>query len=143
MRDSITFFKTALMAAFLVVAGAMAVQADDGRKVDEDRLAEFMERMEEARARLKLSPEQETQIQPIMQASREKRLAILEKHGFSGGAKPALSLRDKIALAKEMKAVREDTEKSLSQYLSDAQMKEYRKIQDENRERMKARMKAR
>lgn len=104
---------------------------------DEGRLLEFIEHQEQSRARLNLTEEQEERIAPIIEASRDKRLAILETYGFGQGSKPKLSLRKKISLAKEMKAVREDTESALSRHLTPAQMEEYRKIQEENRQRMK------
>lgn len=134
--------KLALAAFILIVMAPAATQAAD-RQIDEATLEALMERAEENKARLGLSAEQEAKVEPILEGAREKRLAILERHGFGGGNKPSLSLREKLSLAKEMKAVRQDTEAALSRHLSDSQMKVYKDIQDERREQLKKYIKSR
>tara|TARA_R110002050_G_scaffold258800_1_gene398154 strand:- start:425 stop:844 length:420 start_codon:yes stop_codon:yes gene_type:complete len=134
--------KLALVAFILILMGPAASHAAD-RQIDEATLEALMERAEENKARLGLSAEQEAKVEPILESAREKRLAILERHGFGHGNKPALSLREKLSLAKEMKAVRKETEDKLSRHLSREQMDIYRDIQEERRARMKEYMKSR
>lgn len=102
-----------------------------------------MEHAAESKARLGLSAEQEAAVAPILARSREQRLGILERYGFGNGQKPSLRLREKLSLAKEMKAVRQETEQALAHHLTREQMDTYRDLQEERRERMKAYMKDR
>jgi Spy/CpxP family protein refolding chaperone len=128
----------AVIVVFATLWLALAVSA-----TDEDRIAAFLERAEQTKERLALTPEQEAQITPIMEDARDKRLTILEKYGFGNGTKPSLSLRKKVALAKEMRAVRDETNDRLARHLTREQMQEYEEIQEENRARMKEMMKSR
>jgi Spy/CpxP family protein refolding chaperone len=74
--------------------------------------------------RLNLSKEQEEKIHPIMDASREKRRTILKKHGEQE--------RENMGILKnDMQALNKDTEKQLSSVLTEEQLKEYQKIQEE------------
>ncbi|WP_417450598.1 hypothetical protein [Kordiimonas sp.] len=102
-----------------------------------DTIATLMDHIEQQKARLNLTDEQQQQVGPIMETSREQRMSILENYGFGQGSKPKLSLRNKISLAKDMKSVRESTERALAQHLTPNQMAEYKKIQEENRQRIK------
>lgn len=110
---------------------------------DSNTVADLMDHIEQQKTRLNLTEEQQQQIAPILENGRDQRLSILESYGFGQDSKPKLSFRKKISLAKEMKAVRENTERALSHYLSPGQMTEYKKIQAENRERMKEFMSSR
>jgi small-conductance mechanosensitive channel len=134
--------KLALAAIVLILLGPAATHAMN-RQIDEATLEALVGRAEENKTRLGLSAEQEEKVNPILEASREKRLAILERFGFGRGSKPSLSLREKTDLAKAMKAVRQDTEAALSRHLSDNQMKIYKDIQDERREQLKKYIKSR
>ena len=142
MNDSIqkSFLKSAslLFAAMFLMVSFTAVEAQD-RQITDEQIEEFAKRAEETKARLGLTPEQEEAIQPILMNAREKQLGVLEKYGYGAGAKPNLSMRKKISMAKELKKVRGDTEKALAKHLTKEQMAEYKKIQDENREKMRAR----
>lgn len=128
----------ALLALMALPAGQATALAPDA-----DTLAVLMEQAEQQKARLNLTDEQQRQIEPVMEAGREQRLSILESYGFGQGSKPKLSLRKKISLAKDMKSVRESTERALARYLTPTQMAEYRKIQEENRQRLKEYMSSR
>lgn len=129
------------LVAFLLVLAA-AARAEEPR-FSEEQIDQLLARVEATQERLQLTEAQKAEVAPILEKSREKRLSILEGYGFGGGSKPELSFREKRALAKEMKAVRGDTEKQLATVLSAEQMAEYKKIQDENRDRLRERMKSR
>ncbi|WP_262692533.1 hypothetical protein [Kordiimonas aestuarii] len=134
-----------LRTLFCMVAFAAATPfAQAGaRQIDDATFEMLMERAEENNARLGLTPAQEERVNPILEAGRDRQLAILERYGFGRGQKPSLRLREKLKLAKEMKAVRADTESALATHLSRDQMKIYKDIQDERRARMKEFMKSR
>ncbi|WP_417462644.1 hypothetical protein [Kordiimonas sp.] len=133
----------ALLCVVVIVVTGHGAQAWAQQRLDAATLEALTERAEENKVRLGLTAEQEEKVTPILEASREKQLGILEKHGFGKGVKPKLSLREKLSLAREMKAVRADTEAALSRHLSREQMKTYKTIQDERRARMKKFMKSR
>lgn len=135
------FARTALCALILIAVSGTTVsaQAQDHRFTDE-QIAEIEKRIQATRARLNLTPEQKQALAPILMSSFEKRFAVLQSYGFSGGARPGLSFRQKLALRNELNAIRQQTEKQLAAFLSDRQLAEYRKIQDENRERLRARL---
>lgn len=121
--------------ALLFLGAVAAIPAAAAQ--DADRTAAFAAHMEQTKARLQLTPEQEDQVAPIFEDSLYRRLAILEKYGFEEGNRPKLSLRKKMKLGKEMKGVRKDMEKALSLYLTKDQLKEFQKIQKENQDRMR------
>lgn len=102
-----------------------------------EQVVEMMERGEQTKERLQLSPDQEEQVKPILDESRERSIAVLQSFGFGDGERPNLSIREKQKLAKSMKAIGKDTEKALKVILSKQQMKEYKQIQDENRSIMR------
>lgn len=135
---------TITLRVFLCVAAFVAAipfAEASARQIDDATLERLMERAEENKARLSLTPEQEARVKPIMEAGRDRQLAILERYGFGRGQKPSLRLREKLKMAREMKAARSDTESALSQHMSQEQMAIYKDIQDERRERMKAYLK--
>lgn len=96
------------------------------------------ERMEALKTRLKLTPDQIEKIQPILQKEGEQLKALRPEGGF-----PSLSRREKFKVGKEMKGVREQTDKELATVLSKDQMSELKKFRSEQRERMKQQMEAR
>jgi Spy/CpxP family protein refolding chaperone len=74
--------------------------------------------------RLNLTKEQEEKIRPIIDASREKKQTILKKYGEQE--------REHIrALKNNMAALDQDTEKQFGSVLTEEQIKEYQKIQEE------------
>jgi Spy/CpxP family protein refolding chaperone len=84
----------------------------------------------EMKERLNLTEEQAVQFHPIMEEYIEKRLALVQKCGGKdlGGMR---SLRN------EMQELREKTEKQLETILTETQMEEFRKMQDEQRKKMR------
>jgi hypothetical protein len=73
--------------------------------------------------RLNLTKEQEEKIHPIIDASMGKRRAILKKHGEQEQENMRI-------LENDMRALDQDTGKELSSVLTEAQLKEYQKIQE-------------
>ncbi len=92
--------------------------------------AQLMSAAEIARfeARLKLAPEQQAAVKPVMQESMRARQAIFQKHGVDlrSGQKPGLF--GLMALRSEMNEVSAWTEQRLSKILNPSQLQEYRRI---------------
>ena len=128
-------------AACLAVASGMAMSAAaQEQRFSDEQIAQIEERVAATRERLQLTPEQQAALEPILTASVEQRLAVLQSYGFSGEDRPKLSFRQKLSLRKEMQAIREKTESEVAGVLSEEQLAEYKKIQDENREQLRARL---
>jgi hypothetical protein len=101
----------------------------------------------ETKARLDLSEEQVEQITPILQSSFESRRAILQKYGINIESRkpPAqkLGLRKARTLSKELEKVSSSTSRKLDDILTKEQMSEYRAMQNERKNKMRQRLRAR
>lgn len=129
------------IAAIVVGTGTATAQGRE-RHLSEEQRAQIEQHLAEVRARLRLTPEQESQLQPILRSSFEKRIAALEANGFSrDGQRPSLQQMRK--LRTELAGLRESTEGQVATVLDERQMAEFRKIQDEMREQMRTRAKER
>ncbi len=141
-----TAFKGVLVAMVAVAAmgaaGPVAAQARE-RQLTEEQRAQIEARLAEVRKRLDLSAEQEAKLEPILRDSFAKRLALLDSYGLSRDGAERPSLRQMQALGGEMADIREATEKQVATVLDQRQMAEFRKIQDEMREQIRARIRER
>ena len=126
------FAVLAVLAAML--ASGPAVASD--REVDAERL---QQRIEAFKDRLKLTPEQTERLEPIFLESLAARRDILAKYGVSGDARPELSTRQKISLARELRAARNASDAEIGEHLNAEQRAELRKIQDEWRNQFRNR----
>ncbi len=135
-------------ALFIVVAFSLIAIATTPLRAEEMALVEiqslsdeqiqaFADRIEEARQRLQLSNEQETALTPIITESVRERVAVLQRYGFSRENRPDLSFRQKLGLRKEMNVLRDNTNEQVAAILTEEQMREWRKIQEEARARMR------
>ena len=79
--------------------------------------------------RLNLTKEQEEKIRPIIDASMEKKQTIFKKHGEQERENMRI-------LENDMQALDQDTGKQLGSVLTEEQLKEYQKIQEERCEGM-------
>ena len=113
----------------------------------QDRAAQLEERVAETKARLNLTDEQIERITPILEASFEARLAVLEKHGIDledrSRPQEKLGFSGLRALGKDMKQVRQDTLDELSSVLSEQQIEEYKKIQSERKAELRKQLRER
>jgi hypothetical protein len=100
---------------------------------------DMMARIEAAKDRLDLTPEQLESMRAVMDESGQKYRAVLDKHGVSRGDK--LSLGKKIKIGKDMRKVQKQTDKQLTEILDKDQMKEFKAIRKEMRQEAKQRMK--
>lgn len=111
---------------------------------NEDRAAELKERMQEAQARLNLSDAQVDQMAPIMERAMQAQKEIMARYGIDPenrdgpGRQP--SLREMRAMNQEMEVVRSDTRAALEPILTDAQMAEFQRMQEERKAQMRERV---
>jgi hypothetical protein len=110
---------------------------------NEDRSAALKERLQEAQARLNLSDAQVDQMAPIMERSMQQQKAIMARYGVDpenpASASRQPSLREMRAMNQEMEAVRSNTTAALEPILSDAQMAEFQRMQEERKAQMRER----
>ena len=134
--------KKTLTAATLIALFAVGAEA----AADDDPAAKAKAQMQETFERLELTDEQIQQVEPVLRASAEARQEILAEYGMdpasrqSSGARPGP--RKMRAMRKEMDAVNEDTLGQLEQVLSDEQIAEFNRIQEERRAEMRERMRS-
>ena len=87
--------------------------------------------MEEAKARLKLTPDQEVQLKPVIEERTAKLKAIREKHAGDS------SRSAKRAMFKEARPVMDEYQQKVRAILTDEQEAEWEKMRDEARKRLK------
>ncbi len=132
---------TAIPAALALLAAQPA--AGEERQLDEEQRAQIAQRIEEVRGRLNLSEDQKAAIEPLLTANLEERRTVMEKYGLDEDGAAGLSRRERSALAKELRALREKTNEQMAEILTEEQMREWTAIQEENRKRMRERMRKR
>ena len=93
--------------------------------------------------RLNLTEEQSKKFEPIILYQWEKRMAVMKKHGISRESnlsKKKIGFRQLREIKKDMDKINKEIEKKLIKVLSNDQLVEYKKIQEENRIEMRARL---
>ena len=93
--------------------------------------------------RLNLTEEQSEKFEPIILYQWEKRMAVMKKHGISlesNLSKKKIGFRQLREIKKDMDKINKEIEKKLIKVLSNDQLVEYKKIQEENRIEMRARL---
>ncbi|WP_461535057.1 hypothetical protein [Spongorhabdus nitratireducens] len=127
-----------LLTILLTNAGLTSAAAPE---ISDEQREKIEQQLQDTKARLKLTPEQEAKLTPILEASREKRMEVFEKYGLgNSGERKKLSFREKRALGKEMKTLRTETNKQVKEVLSEDQYNEYLVIQDERKQKMRERI---
>jgi len=100
----------------------------------------------ETNARLDLTDEQAEQVAPILQSNFESQRAVLLKYGIDieSGKPPAkkLGYRKARAMGRELEAVRAETNHALEDILTEEQIREYEKMQEERRSELRQRVRA-
>tara|TARA_B000000475_G_scaffold112118_1_gene90769 strand:- start:707 stop:1105 length:399 start_codon:yes stop_codon:yes gene_type:complete len=94
--------------------------------------------------RLNLTEEQSEKFEPIILYQWEKRMAVMKKYGISRESnlsKKKIGFRQLREIKKDMDKINKEIEKKLIKVLSNDQLVEYKKIQEENRIEMRARLK--
>ena len=131
------FLLISLVSFCLGPASAVAEQAG---------LPDIQAQLEQAKQRLDLTDEQLEQLRPILKASIEESIAVLQKHDIDLSVpkeqRERPSFREMRALGKDMKQVRESTTDKLAGVLSEEQLETYIKIQEERRKQMRDQIRA-
>lgn len=111
-----------------------------------DQDANYQARIEQAKQRLNLTSEQEKDIAPILEQSGKQRIALLDKHGIKrskSGEKKRPSFSQMMALKEDMEKLNAETREQLASILTDEQLAEWDKIQQESKEKMRKKMRSR
>ena len=93
--------------------------------------------------RLNLTEEQSEKFEPIILYQWEKRMAVMKKNGISRESnlsKKKIGFRQLREIKKDMDKINKEIEKKLIKVLNKDQLIEYKKIQEENRIEMRARL---
>jgi len=93
--------------------------------------------------RLNLTEDQSEKFEPIILYQWEKRMAVMKKHGISRESnlsKKKIGFRQLREIKKDMDKINKEIEKKLIKVLNKDQLVEYKKIQEENRIEMRARL---
>lgn len=133
----------ALALAAIAAAGAITSAEAQERKLTEEQRAQIERHVEEIRARLNLSEEQRVRLEPVLRRSFEQRAEVLQRYGVSRDRTERLGFRKARALKSDLDAVRQSSEAEIAAILDERQMIEYRKIQEEMREELRARVRER
>ena len=99
--------------------------------------------LEEFRARLALTAEQETQLRSVFEAHVEAQLKTLDAHGIDAGVRgdaAPMELQELRALRDALRANSASTERRLAGVLTAAQMTAFRNIRAEQEERLRERL---
>lgn len=122
--------RDAVLVAFVTLFLSAGVVESEPPAVD---AADVQAAVEEAKARLKLTPEQETQLKPLIEERTAKLKALHAKHAGDQ------SRRARREMYREAKPVMEDYQAKVRAILSDEQEAEWEKMRAEARERLKER----
>ena len=98
-----------------------------------DRAVQMQKRFADMQARMKLTPEQQTQVRPIILDELQKLKAVRDDMQ-AGSQRP----RDRMQAGRKMRAIESDTEAKLKPILSTEQMEEYKKMREERRAQVRA-----
>ena len=120
----------AFLFSMSVLFCAVQLQAED-----EELSGDFWEKYDDiadwVSLRLKLTPEQEKSVLPILSGNFERRLELLKKYGFSPSKRPKLSRVQKEEIDARMIGIGADTRARLVPILNEKQLEELKKIQHE------------
>lgn len=132
--------KRLITAVTIVALFAIGTQA----MAEDDRAAMAKEQMQQTFERLDLTDEQIEQVRPVLEKSAAEQQEILARYGIdleapqSSSEKPGR--RQLMAMRKGMEPVRKNTLTELGEILSDEQLEELKRIQEERRAEMRGRM---
>lgn len=113
---------------------------------DDDRQSTIESRLEETKVRLNLTEEQVDQVFPVLENSANERQAILAKYGVdleNPELSGKLGMRQARAMKRELDAVGVETLASIEGILTEAQIKEFKQLQEERQAKMREQMRSR
>ena len=116
------------------------IQKEREKQIQEKLLSK---RTEDIGAKLGLTEEQMVQLKPVLADHFDAQMAILDKHGIAIGNRSdrgRVGLRKLRALRRDLDKISDNTSKRLSGILSKAQLAEFEKIQKEQRDQMREKL---
>jgi len=126
-----------MLISLIVLSAACATAADT-------QAIEAQQRLAAAKERLDLSDEQLDQLAPVLEKSMAAQRRVLASYGIDpenrNGRGNRPGLRQARAMRKEMNAVRSDTLAEVDKILTDAQLKEFKRMQEERQAEMRKRI---
>jgi Spy/CpxP family protein refolding chaperone len=96
------------------------------------RQAEVQQWIDDVKERLALTPEQLDQIRPVLEDELGRLKALREKYGDGGQSR-----RERRAMAREFRQIRQSADERLRGILTKEQMNELQKIREERREKLR------
>ncbi len=131
--------------AMVMILGFSSFSMADQKRLSDEQRAEFVENLKDIQGRLNLSSDQEKKMLALLRESGNHRKTILQTYGVGAGKKSIkeLSFFDKRALGKDMKRVKEQTTEKAKNILTVNQFKEFEKIQEEQKDRMREKLRNR
>lgn len=124
-----------IVALAVLVGGPSSAAEAEPSKEQRQQAAEL--KIEELKQRLKLTPEQEQRLAPLVQDRNAKLKALRERSG------EAPSRRERRAMLKEAREIQEDFVEQVEPILTKEQLKEWEAIRTELRETARERMRER
>ncbi|MEM6648083.1 MAG: hypothetical protein AAF730_17705 [Bacteroidota bacterium] len=131
---------SALAWVLLLLAVPLRAQTTAPAEITPERIAE---QIDADMDQLDLTETQRETVRPIMESAFAERLAVMEKHGvdpaqLQSGKRPGL--RTLRRMKKDMDALNKSTEEELNAVLTDEQMEQWRAIEKERQDRMRAQL---
>lgn len=130
-RDPFWSSFSAALCALLLCSIVNIGHSQDLSTADPEFWEKYTDLADWATVRLKLTPEQEKSVIPILEKSFEKRLKILEEYGFTDEEIPQLTEKQREEIDAKFIGVRADTRAKLVKLLNAEQLEELKKIQTE------------
>ena len=128
-----TKLRIGLMAAALALC-LPVLPAQQDTATQQQRMERAQQRLQEIKDRLKLTPEQEEQVKPIVMDEFQQLKAMRDKH--SGDT----SRRGRMKMMREARDIQSDTENKLAKVLNKDQMAELKKMREQWRAQARERM---
>ncbi|MFV8781444.1 hypothetical protein ACNKU7_03375 [Microbulbifer sp. SA54] len=139
-RDPFWSSFSAALCALLLFSIVTTGQAADSDDLSDDFWEKYADITDWVTLRLKLTPEQETKVLPLMEKSFELQLKILEDYGFSQGKMPKLTREQKEEIDAKIIAARAATRAEMVRILNEDQLAELKKIQQEFHESFRSKL---
>jgi len=125
------------LSLMLTVLGLPSTAVSQG---DPAEFVVFQEQMLETATRLDLSEAQRAELEPLLLDHFEETERLLEKHGFDHRSGKPPGRRQLLALSRDLRPLREQTDREVEAILSKEQMSEYHDIQEERRAQMRSQL---
>jgi len=137
-RSSMLLRRSSALSALLLTAVALLpvqfASAEGNPELHQQRKEQMQQQL---KSRLKLSDSQAIEVNRILKQQREATRQIFEKAGITRKGFKALERKEKRALLKELRPLRQQTEQQLKRVLSAEQMDAYKAMQKARQGKLK------